>query len=106
MVCAFTVCLGIAVDDTIHFLTRYCEEKVHLDDEEAIRKAFVSTGTALIMTTVILTVGFSTVIMSGMREQRIFATMGCLTIGSALVGDLLFLPPLLAYFRKSDRPAE
>lgn len=106
MVCAFTVCLGIAVDDTIHFLTRYCEEKEHYDDDEAIRKAFVSTGTALIMTTVILTVGFSTVIMSGMREQRIFATMGCLTIGSALVGDLLFLPPLLAYFRKSDRPAE
>ncbi|MBD3675996.1 MAG: MMPL family transporter [Planctomycetaceae bacterium] len=100
MVCAFTVCLGIAVDDTIHFLTRYREESDDKSDEDAIRSAFVSTGTALIMTTVILTVGFSTVIMSGMREQRIFATMGCLTISSALLGDLLFLPPMLAYFRK------
>jgi len=100
MVCAFTVCLGIAVDDTIHFLTRYREELAGDTEEDAIRRAFVSTGTALIMTTVILTVGFSTVIMSGMREQRIFATMGCMTIGSALIGDLLFLPPMLAYFRK------
>lgn len=101
MVCAFTVCLGIAVDDTIHFLTRYCEERAHRTEEEAIRSAFVSTGTALIMTTIILIIGFSTVIMSGMREQRMFATMACLTIGSALLGDLLFLPPMLAYFRKS-----
>jgi len=104
MVCAFTVCLGIAVDDTIHFLTRYREESDDKTDEEAIRSAFVSTGTALIMTTVILTVGFSTVIMSGMREQRIFATMGCLTISSALLGDLIFLPPMLAYFRKRKKP--
>ncbi|MDB4679572.1 efflux RND transporter permease subunit [Planctomycetaceae bacterium] len=103
MVCAFTVCLGIAVDDTIHFLTRYREESDDKTDEEAIRSAFVSTGTALIMTTVILTVGFSTVIMSGMREQRIFATMGCLTISSALLGDLIFLPPMLAYFRKRKK---
>lgn len=104
MVCAFTVCLGIAVDDTIHFLTRYREESDEKSDEDAIRSAFVSTGTALIMTTVILTVGFSTVIMSGMREQRIFATMGCLTISSALLGDLIFLPPMLAYFRKRKKP--
>lgn len=101
MVCAFTVCLGIAVDDTIHFLTRYREESDDKTDEEAIRSAFVSTGTALIMTTVILTVGFSTVIMSGMREQRIFATMGCLTISSALLGDLIFLPPDAGLFSET-----
>jgi hypothetical protein len=106
MVCAFTVCLGIAVDDTIHFLTRYREECAHRSEVEAIRSAFVSTGAALIMTTIILVIGFSTVIMSGMREQRIFATMACLTIGSALVGDLLFLPPMLAYFRKASSASE
>jgi predicted RND superfamily exporter protein len=106
MVCAFTVCLGIAVDDTIHFLTRFREESAHQSEAEAIRSAFVSTGAALIMTTVILVIGFSTVIMSGMREQRIFATMACLTIASALAGDLLFLPAMLAYFRKSSSESE
>ena len=48
-VCAFTVCLGIAVDDTIHFLTRYEEERrQHQNTAEAINKAFSSVGTALI----------------------------------------------------------
>lgn len=101
MVCAFTVCLGIAVDDTIHFLTRYREECAHRSELQSIREAFVSTGTALIMTTIILVIGFSTVMLSGMREESIFATMACLTIGSALLGDLLFLPPMLALFNKS-----
>jgi predicted RND superfamily exporter protein len=96
-VCAFTVCLGIAVDDTIHFLTRFTEERREgLSDAEAIRKAFVGVGTALIMTTIVLVVGFSTVIFSDNRDTRIFATMGAMTIASALFGDLIFLPALLA----------
>lgn len=106
-VCAFTVCLGIAVDDTIHFLTRFREEQLLVDsDEEAIRRAFTGVGTALIMTTVILVAGFSTVIFSDMRDQRIFAIMSGLTISSALFGDLVFLPALLArYAKRSQVPA-
>lgn len=98
-VCAFTICLGIAVDDTIHFLTRYQEERRKTDDEhEAIRNAFTGVGTALIMTTVVLIAGFGTVLLSESREHRIFASMGALTIASALFGDLIFLPALLARF--------
>ncbi len=103
-VCAFTVCLGIAVDDTIHFLTRYREERpAAVDDPTAIRKAFTGTGTALIMTTLVLVTGFATVIFSDLREQRVFATMGALTISTALAGDLLFLPALLARFAPRRR---
>jgi uncharacterized protein len=101
-VCAFTVCLGIAVDDTIHFLTRYKEELRSASIHEAIERAFVGTGTALIMTTLVLVVGFATVMLSDMRDQRIFATMGGLTIASALFGDLVFLPALLSLFGKRD----
>jgi predicted RND superfamily exporter protein len=100
-VCAFTVCLGIAVDDTIHFLTRFEEERTKTDDQhEAIRRAFTGVGTALVMTTVILVAGFSTVLFSDSRDHRIFATMGSLTIAAALLGDLIFLPALLASFAK------
>ncbi|OYP36399.1 efflux RND transporter permease subunit [Rhodopirellula sp. MGV] len=102
-VCAFTVCLGIAVDDTIHFLSRYREDARRMNEQDAIRSAFVSTGSALIMTTIILVLGISSVLISGMREQRIFATITCLTIGSALFGDLLLLPPLLAWFGKGQQ---
>ncbi|MEO2035891.1 MAG: efflux RND transporter permease subunit, partial [Planctomycetaceae bacterium] len=55
MVCCFTICLGIAVDDTIHFLSRYHEElKESSGTLEAIRRAFTGVGTALIMTTLVL----------------------------------------------------
>ena len=101
MVCSFTVCLGIAVDDTIHFLTRYQEERRQTDENEAIRRAFTGVGTALIMTTTVLVIGFSTVIFSDSRDHQIFATMSVLTISAALFGDLIFLPALLARFAPS-----
>jgi predicted RND superfamily exporter protein len=105
-VCAFTVCLGIAVDDTIHFLTRFEEVRETADDDaQAIRRAFTSVGTAMIMTTVVLIAGFSTVLFSDMREQRIFVWMGILTLGSALIGDLIFLPAMLSYFPGRQTPS-
>jgi uncharacterized protein len=97
-VCAFTVCLGIAVDDTIHFLSRYEEERTKTDDREtAIRQAFTGVGVSLVMTTVVLVAGFSTVAFSDSRDHHIFATMGALTIGFALLGDLLILPALISW---------
>ena len=102
-VCAFTVCLGIAVDDTIHFLTRFLEERKRTDDDnEAIRKAFTGVGTALIMTTFILVAGFSTVLLSDSRDHFIFASMGAITLTAALFADLIFLPALLARFVKRN----
>lgn len=95
-VCAFTICLGIAVDDTIHFLTRFEQERLAGGTvAAALRRSFVGVGSALIMTTVILIAGFSTVLMSDSRDHRIFAVMGVLTISTALLGDLIFLPAIL-----------
>lgn len=104
-VCAFTVCLGIAVDDTVHFLTRYREELSRGGSPSAaIRRAFIGVGTALVMTTIVLIVGFATALLSDARDHRIFATMGILTIGGALFADLVFLPALLArYARPASR---
>lgn len=103
-VCAFTVCLGIAVDDTIHFLTRYQEEKaVCADEATAIRQAFTGVGTALIMTTIVLVSGFTTVLFSDSRDHFTFASMGIITLSVALFTDLVFLPALLARFASSKR---
>ncbi len=100
-VCAFTVCLGIAVDDTIHFLTRFYEERKNGGgDEVVIRRAFTGVGTALIITTVVLVSGFMTVLFSDSRDHHTFASMGAITISAALFGDLVFLPALLAKFAK------
>ncbi len=103
-VCAFTVCLGIAVDDTIHFLTRYEEERLKNNDSaEAINSAFSSVGTALIMTTIVLVTGFSTVLFSDSRDHFMFAAMGAITLTAALFADLIFLPALLAYYAQSPK---
>jgi predicted RND superfamily exporter protein len=102
-VCSFTVCLGIAVDDTIHFLTRFREEQALGGSRDAaIRRAFVGVGTALVMTTVVLILGFATAMLSDSRAHQIFAAMGIMTIGTALFADLLFLPALLSLY--ADNP--
>ncbi len=98
-VLAFTVCLAIAVDDTVHFLSRYSEEiKTCSSNDEAIHRAFVGVGSACIMTSVVLVCGFSTVLWSDTREHHIFASMGRAIIALAVIGDLIFLPAMLAVF--------
>lgn len=101
-VCSFTICLGIAVDDTIHFLSRYREEQLHQPDRRlALQQAFQGVGTGMIMTTVVLVAGFSSVLISETRDHRVFGMLGVITLIAALVCDLFLLPSLLAHF---DRP--
>jgi len=102
-VCAFTVCLGIAVDDTIHFLSRYREEIGQTNDRKlAIERAFQGVGAGMIMTTMVLVAGFSSVLTSDTRDHRVFASLSIITLITALLCDLFLLPALLAYF---DTPA-
>ena len=100
-VCVFTICLGIAVDDTIHFLTRYNEERREGGDhEQVISRAFAGVGSALLMTTLVLLTGMGSAILGDSRDARMFGIMGCLTLASALLADILFLPALLRWFDK------
>jgi len=104
-VCAFTVCLGIAVDDTIHFLSRYREEQlIHSDRRIATEAAFQGVGSGMIMTTIVLVAGFSSVLISETRDHRIFASLGIITLITALVCDLFLLPALLAQFDRDREP--
>ena len=103
-VCSFTVCLGIAVDDTIHFLSRYREELTHQPNRRlAIQQAFQGVGTGMIMTTIVLIAGFSSVLTSQTRDHRVFAVLGIITLVSALLCDLFLLPSLLAHFDKPKK---
>ena len=98
-VCCFTICLGIAVDDTIHFLTRFQEELPRSTSrKQAIRATFEAVGTSMLMTTMVLVAGFTTVTFSDMRDQRIFASMGVMTMLTAMIGDLVILPAILALY--------
>lgn len=89
--------LGIVVDDTVHFLSKYLRAKRerNLSDEEAVRYAFSTVGVALWVTSFVLVAGFLILSLSsfGMNANRgLFASM---TIALALLIDFLFLPTLL-----------
>lgn len=98
-VIVFSICLGIAVDDTIHVINRFQREMtVDGDVPAAIKRTFMAVGSALATTTVVLVVGFVSVAMSEMPPSQIFAKLGSIAIFSALLGDLIILPAMLVFF--------
>jgi predicted RND superfamily exporter protein len=102
-VCCFTICLGIAVDDTVHFLSRYRFELSRTANvTDAIEKAFQEVGTGLMMTTMVLVAGFASVLFSDTKDFRVFGSLGMITLATALFCDLFFLPAILKTF---DKPA-
>jgi len=92
----FTICLGIAVDDTIHFVSRYRRERrAGCDPAMACRHSFDQVGRALVVTTLIFVFSFGGLLSSRLAGYHIFAILACSGFIAALVGDLLILPALL-----------
>ena len=98
-VIVFSICLGIAVDDTIHFLSRFRRElEIDGNVKASVERAFQAVGSALFTTTAVLLAGFGCVMLSEMPTSRLFAWLSCTAITSALIGDLILLPALLVCF--------
>lgn len=89
--------LGIVVDDTVHFLSKYNYARTHLGKnvEDAIRYAFHTVGVALLITSAILVGGFTVMEFSHFNPSRAMGLLLALTIAVALIIDFLLLPPLL-----------
>ncbi|MAR93010.1 MAG: RND transporter [Pseudomonadales bacterium] len=92
----FGITLGIVVDDTVHFMSKYLRgyEK-YGDVAKAIHYSFEHVGAALLTTTVVLSLGFGMLVLSDFNVNAILGTMVSLTIIIALVFDFLFLPPMM-----------
>lgn len=89
--------LGIVVDDTVHFLTKYlhARREKSLDSQAAIRYAFNAVGVALWVTSLVLVAGFIVLGQSHFALNAHMGLMTAVTISLALLMDFLFLPPLL-----------
>jgi len=89
--------LGIVVDDTVHFLSKYlrARREKNMNEVEAVRYAFNTVGVALWVTSVVLVAGFVVLAQSTFALNSDMAAMAAITIAIALVMDFLFLPPLL-----------
>ena len=97
--------LGIVVDDSVHFLTKYLRgrrEKA-LNREDAIRYALAEVGDAIVFTSIIVGAGFALIAFSTFQVNAQLGLLTAITVAVAMVFDFLVLPAiLLAGRRKSD----
>ena len=95
MVTAMT--LGIVVDDTVHFLSKYQRARRELDcaSPDAVRIAFRTVGRALLTTSLVLVAGFILVSLSSFEINSGMGRLTALVIALALFADFFLLPPLL-----------
>lgn len=96
--------IGIAVDDTIHFMHKFHR---HFDEtadlEFAVCETLRTTGSAMLFTSVALTLGFLVFAASDMRNIRIFGLFSALATVVAFAADLWVGPALLAAIERTRR---
>ena len=93
----FSIALGIAVDDTIHFLARFRQEyiKNRGDYRLAITRTLLTTGKAIISTTIVISLGFIVLLFSQYVPNFEFGLLGTIILIIALAGSLILLPVLI-----------
>lgn len=93
------ISLGIAVDDTIHYIYRYSFlYKESNGREQAMFGAHESIGVAMFYTTTIIMVGFCILVLSNFLPTIYFGLLTMIAMFMAIVGDLLLLPVLILIF--------
>jgi predicted RND superfamily exporter protein len=97
--------LGIVVDDTVHFLSKYlhARREKQADAKTAVHYAFGNVGSALWTTTFVLAAGFIVLAQSSFSLNADMGLLTAITIIIALVVDFLFLPPLLIALDKNRK---
>lgn len=101
------VALGIVVDDTVHFLSKYlrARREKNMDREEALEYAFQTVGVALIVTTIILTLGFLIMALSSFEPNKQLGMMTSTNMITAIIFDFTLLPALLLIGFKKESQA-
>ena len=102
------VALGLIVDFTVHFLSKYLRGRREkgLDAADGIRYAFQTVGSALWITAFVLMAGFSVLTFSEFLVNAYLGQFVAIIIGVALVLDFLMLPAILVLLDKKDRSAD
>ncbi len=95
----FTIAFGIAVDDTIHLLGKFKYELMKGRSKMyALKRSYMTTGKAMILTTLILCSGFALLVFSSFLGTFYLGVMLCLALFVALIADLTLLPVLILLF--------
>jgi predicted RND superfamily exporter protein len=107
MAVVINMVVGIIVDDTIHFLSKYLRgrREYRLAPEAAIRYAFHEAGSAMIVTTAILASGFAILATSSFLPNATMSLLTTIAILIALPVDLLLLPLLVLWIDREPQPS-
>jgi uncharacterized protein len=102
-----SIAIGLAVDDTIHFMHNY--RRYHHDTGdvgEAVRKTLLTTGRAMFVTTAVLATGFFLYMGADMSNLRNFGLLTGFTIIMALLADFFLAPALMQELHRSHLIAD
>ena len=92
------VALGIAVDDTIHFLMEYNGRRAQgVSVRDTLRLVTVEKGVAITATSSILTIGFGVLLFSNFTPTMNFGGLSAVIMVTAWVGDMIVLPAALTF---------
>ncbi|MFZ4732000.1 MAG: efflux RND transporter permease subunit [Pirellulales bacterium] len=95
-VIVFNVCLGLAVDDTVHVLAALRRHRrAGLSMTGSLRRAIAETGNAIVIGGVVLAVGFATVMVSSVPSLSGFGRLACAAVAAATAAELMLLPALV-----------
>ena len=95
--------MGIAVDDAIHVVSRYVTARRRgLSTDNAVREAMNEAGRAVIFTSIILVIGFGTMLFASLTPFINIGLFTAVIMGLALIGDLIVLPALLYIFDNNE----
>lgn len=93
-----SIAIGLAVDDTIHYLVHFNREfQRDLDERRALRATIGAIGRPIVYTTACICIGFSILTLSSFKPTAIFGFVLVVTMVSALAGDLILLPSLMLH---------
>jgi hypothetical protein len=100
----FTIAFGIAVDDTIHMLGKLRIELMKGRSlPYAMKRAFLSAGKAVLVTTIMLCSGFVALVFSDFASVHHMGLLVGITLAMAVITDLLLLPVLVLFFLRKRR---
>ncbi len=101
---AGAIIIGVAVDDTIHFMVKYIEARKRGDNlEDAMKYVLSYAGSAIIFTTVVLSIAFLVFVFSSFNPNYHFGIVTASALTIAVIVDLVALPALLMLIDKKEK---
>ena len=97
-----SIALGVAVDDTLHFVLWYqSKRRQGADSGAAVESAILHCGSPIVQTSIICGLGMAILCIAPFLPTARFGSLIAMMLGVALIGDLLFLPAML--FLRKDK---